>query len=179
MTTPPRIVGKGLGHLKIFPTLGWILCTFSTPRFCCTSKMKKVSICLPFAVTFGPPSMRNVVLAISCSAGKIKIVASSTCQTTVRKIGCPSRFWNTPYVSWQCRLAATANGLMLATYRPIRKARKYLLWCQLTRGPVSIWRVAKRDQFIYSARGTVVDLAIWAAKMQIFLLYRSVFFFYI
>ena len=44
MTTPPRIFGKGLGHSKKFPTLGRLLRTFFTPRFCCTSKMKKVSI---------------------------------------------------------------------------------------------------------------------------------------
>ena len=29
--------------------------TFPTPCFCCTCKIKKVSVCISFALTFGPP----------------------------------------------------------------------------------------------------------------------------
>ena len=47
MTTPPQSAGRSL--------IGRLSRTFSTPRFCFTSKMKKVSICISFAVTFGPP----------------------------------------------------------------------------------------------------------------------------
>ena len=46
--------------LTIFPTLRRRLCAFSTPRFCCTSKIEKVSTCIPFSVTFRPPCTQTL-----------------------------------------------------------------------------------------------------------------------
>ena len=54
-------------NLKNFPEWGRRLLAFFTPRFCRTSKIKKVSICIPFPVTFGPPCINDQQCDASCN----------------------------------------------------------------------------------------------------------------